>query len=381
MNSHRSGLSRFAASLVALTIVGQAPLSLLAAEPANLPKTELLVGDGDFALEILDEADRFLLDRIERSVERRAKYWHRDFSSPAAYAKSIEPNRVRLAQILGARDARVPSDGLELKSTTAHPALLAKGSDYEIFSVAWPAFGDVHGEGLLLVPTGRVAVADVVAIPDCNNTPEQLVGLAPGIPTESQFARRLVESGCRVVVPVLINREDTVDPLSRNSQRLSNREWAYRQAYEMGRGLVGYEVQKVLALVDWFAADAGGTSKIGVIGWGEGGLLALYSGALDERVTAVCASGYFDNRNDLWQEPIDRNVFGLLEQFGDAELASLIAPRKLLVEAAKAPEAVIAPGGRGARAVSSRPSLPPLSVRLLGPDSWSPDSDRPADRH
>ena len=172
---------------------------------------------------------------------------------------------------MGVRDARLPPRGLELQATTARPALLAKGSDYEIFAVAWPAFGDVRGEGLLLVPTGRDPVADVVAIPDCNNTPEQLVGLSAGIATESQYARWLVESGCRVIVPVLINREDKKDPLAGRTG-LSNREWAYRQAYEMGRGLIGYEVQKVLAAVDWFAADAGRegagrrSGTIGVIG-------------------------------------------------------------------------------------------------------------------
>ena len=31
-----------------------------------------------------------------------------------------------------------------------------------------------------------------------------------------------------------------------------HREWIYRQAYQMGRHIIGYEVQKVLAAVDWF---------------------------------------------------------------------------------------------------------------------------------
>ncbi len=78
--------------------------------------------------------------------------------------------------------------------------------------------------------------------------------------------------------------------------------------------------------------------------------------ALDSRIDAVCVSGYFDNRNNLWQEPIDRNVFGLLEAFGDAELASMIAPRAVIVEAARGPEATI-PGGRGAPARVVTPEL------------------------
>ena len=109
--------------------------------------------------------------------------------------------------------------------------------------------------------------------------------------------------------------------------KLTNREFLYRPAFELGRHLIGYELQKILALVDWVlkTKDLKGV-KIGIIGWGEGGLLALNAGALDPHIHAVCVSGYFDNRNNVWQEPIDRNVFGLLEQFGDAELASMIAP-------------------------------------------------------
>ena len=57
-------------------------------------------------------------------------------------------------------------------------------------------------------------------------------------------------------------------------------------AYEMGRTLTGYEVQKVLAAVDWFEA-ARDKLKIGVIGYGDGGMIALYAAALDERIQVV----------------------------------------------------------------------------------------------
>jgi dienelactone hydrolase len=330
-----------------------------------LPGTQPLTMDGDIASQLVDGVDRFLLRQIEASVDAREQHWQRDFSSALGYNQSIEPNRQRLAHILGVRDARVAFDGPELVGTTARPALVAQGSGYEVFAVRWPAFGDVTGEGLLLVPTSGKPFADVVAIPDCNQTPEQLVGLEAGVPGQSQYARRLAESGCRVIVPVLINRQN-------RTENLTNREWLYRSAFELGRGLVGYEVQKVLACVDWFSkapspqpspigrGDKASAAKIGVIGWGEGGLIALYAGALDARIDAVCVSGYFDSRNNIWQEPIDRNVFGLLEQFGDAELASMIAPRALVVEAARGPEATI-PGGRGAPARVVTPGI--ASVR------------------
>jgi dienelactone hydrolase len=302
---------------------------------------------GDIASALVSAAHRFLLRETEKSIEGRARYWKRDFTSPAKYIQSIEPNRKRLAHILGVRDARIPFDAPELVSTLSEPALVGKATDYEILAVRWPTFDDVYGEGLLLNPTGGKPLANIIAVPDVSHTPEQLAGLVPGIPAEAQYARRLAESGCRVLVPVLVDRQ-------RKSRRpghgpwLTSREYIYRPAFELGRHIIGYELQKLLAGVDWFAKEpTDKRANIGVIGWGEGGLLALYAGALDQRIDAVCVSGYFDDRRNLWQDPVDRNVFGLLREFGDAELASMIAPRALIVEAARGPEVTI-PGLGGA---------------------------------
>ena len=311
-----------------------------AADPSPLPGTQPLTTPGDIASLLVDGADRFLLAQTEKSLGERAKYWKRELSSAQAYIASVETNRQRLAHILGVRDKRVEFEAPELLGTVSQPALVGRGENFEAFAVRWPAFGDVHGEGLLLVPKGQ-KVADIVALPDASQTPEQIAGLVEGVAPESQFARRLAESGCRVLIPVLIDRGTA-------HGKLSNREFLYRSAFELGRHLIGYEVQKVLAGVDWFSKAGGPETKVGVIGWGEGGLLALSAGALDARVAAVCVSGYFDSRQNVWQEPVYRNVFGLLEQFGDAELASLVAPRSLIIESARGPELVVPTGTGGA---------------------------------
>ncbi len=341
-------MKRITAATVLLLALAAAPSrgQEKSKDDTPLPGTKPLTMKGDIASELVAGVDKFLLREIDKSVERRAKHWKRDFSSAEAYNKSIAPNRKRLAHILGVRDPRVPFDGLEVLSTIAQPIAVGKGDGYGVLAVRWPAFGDVHGEGLLLLPVGKKPVANVVAIPDADQTPEQIVGLVEGVPKESQFARRLAESGCRVLVPVLISRKME----KRNGRaNLTNREYLYRSAFELGRHLIGYEVQKVLAAVDWFAKEGGKDAKIGVIGYGEGGMLALYAGALDTRINAACVSGYFGNRNDIWQQPIDRNVFGLLDEFGDAELASMIRPRHLGLEHCRAPELTL-PGQGGAPA-------------------------------
>ena len=303
-----------------------------------LDGTNPLTMDGDIASRLVDGADRFLLRKLEESIGRRQEYWARDLSSPPAYAESVKPNRQRLAHILGLRDERVPSAGLELVGTTAQPGLVGRGAGYEIHTVRWPAFGDVCGEGLLLSPKDRPPIAHIVALPDADLLPEQIAGLVEGVPSGSQYARRLAACGCRVVVPALVDRSEAVNGISK-------REYIYRSAYELGRHLLGYELQKILALVDWFEGQSG--ERIGVVGWGEGGLLALCAAALDERIDAACVSGSFTSRQEIWKEPIERNVSGLLEQFGDAELASLVAPRSLIVEAARFPVVSVPPGAGG----------------------------------
>jgi cephalosporin-C deacetylase-like acetyl esterase len=178
---------------------------------------------------------------------------------------------------------------------------------------------------------------------------------------------------------------------------LTNREFVYRPAFELGRHIMGYELQKVLAGVDWFAKEAekesggrqlSGTLRIGVVGYGEGGMLAFYAGSLDARITSTYLSGYFGPRNHLWQQPIDRNIFDQLNGFADAELAAMIYPRSALFEHSRYPTGRL-PSEGGAPAALARFTDVEASgefTRILkiigdrnpqfGLSSYSPDDNR-----
>jgi dienelactone hydrolase len=173
-------------------------------------------------------------------------------------------------------------------------------------------------------------------LPDAGQQPEHILGLAAGLPPERQFARLLAESGCELLIPILIAREpiETTDAQLQKTQQ-TWREWLYRQAFHMGRHPIGYEVQKVLAAVDVLRARRGESAQVGVVGYADGGLIAFYAAAVDRRIAGVLVSGYFDRRSRVWEEPIDRNVWSLLERFGDAEIASLVLPRHLVIEHAE----------------------------------------------
>ena len=306
------------------------------AQPTNLPGTRPLLIQGDLSAQMVSGLDRLLLDQTKKVSSERPQYWSRDFSSPAAYEKSVLTNRQHLAKIIGAIYPRVPFNDLELVSTIAHPSQRWEGTLYTAHAVRWPVLEGVHGEGLWLKQKGAKRGA-VIALPDADQTPEMLAGLEIGIATDAQYGRRLAEAGFDVFIPLLISRSDTFsgnDELRRFTNQ-PHREWIYRQSYELGGNIIGYEVLKVLALVDWLASQ--GQPNIGVAGYAEGGLLAFYASALEPRIRSTLVSGYFGPREDLWAEPIYRNVAGLLKAFGDAEIATLIAPRKLIVEYSESP--------------------------------------------
>ena len=312
-------------------------LLLAAPPPETLPGTSPLLRKGDLAEQMVAGIDRFLTRELEETHKRRPARWKLDISSPEAYGKSLQPYRSRLAHMLGVRDERPAPGAPELVATLDQPALVGRGATYDIFAIRWKAFADVTGEGLMLTPRKGKPLANVVAIPDADITPEQLCGLMPGVTPEAQYARCLAENGCRVFVPLLVNRE--VQPrfwegkggARSGGARMTNREFLYRPAFEMGRHLIGYELQKIFALVDWLAKDDPKTRR-GVMGWGEGGMLALYAAALDPRIDATAVSGYFGASRKRWQQPLDRNVFGLLSEFSDGDVAGMIAPRFLAVK-------------------------------------------------
>jgi dienelactone hydrolase len=341
----------------------------LAQQGETLPSTTALEWTGDISARMVSGLHRILDKKIEESVVGRAQYWNRDFSSREAYERSVEPNRNRFNTIVGVVDDRL-APRMERIDADGDPVFVAEAERYRVWAVRWQVLEGVDGEGLMLEPKGP-AVAHVIALPDADQTPEQVAGLAEGIEPQSQFARRLAETGCVVVIPALIDRSSDFSgnpkmhsPRSRMTN-MPHREWLYRQAYEMGRHLVGYEIQKVLALVDGFKREQGDQGKIGVAGYGEGGLIALYAAALDRRIDSSLVSGYLAPRERIAEEPIYRNVWTLLREFGDAEIASLVLPRRLVIEHSPFPQVSGPPKareGQRAAAAPGRIETPPMAA-------------------
>ncbi len=271
-----------------------------------LSGTQLLTSEGDLSVQMIAGIGRYLDGEIERAAAARPTRWK---SLGKDAARKLVRKRLGMADavVSGPMEVFAPVDAVP----TSHEQ-----------HVRWPVFDDVYGEGLLFRPEGE-SIATIIVVPDADQIPETW-----------SLPRRLVEQGCTVLVPALVDRRDNFSgsKLLGRSVNQPHREWIYRQAFEAGRTLAGYEVQKILR-----ALDALGVDKAGLVGYGEGGLIALHAAALDTRFTATVVSGYFGPRDRLWSEPIYRNTFGTLRDFADAELAALIAPRMLIVEHSAAP--------------------------------------------
>ena len=292
------------------------------AEP--LPGTAALDWDGDIASRLIDSADAFLLKKIDQVV---------------ATERQGQPDRTELARILGVVDQRPEPVRLEILGP------VATGDGYTIEEVRWTAFADVHGEGLMVRRETQAGLA--IVIPDADQTPEMCFGIQDGIPAPQQMARLMAEDGKSVIVPTLINREV-------QHHTLSNREYLYRPAFELGRHLIGYEVQKILALLDHFG-------RAELVGHGEGAMLALFAAALDERIPRLALSGYAGPAADLWQEPAYRNVFGILDGFDRKSLERLIAPRPIGLHPWAGPAVVVEAGksrGKPGRLLPSQGKKP-----------------------
>ena len=279
-----------------------------------LPGTQPLLGEHDFADVILDGVDQFLQQKIDQSKRNR----------PRPDSQSSGDRRTRFGNQLGLhRDQWVDNGQFSrLGGIAAAPTEII---GVRLTKVSWSAFAGVQGFGLLLQPA-KTPVANVILIPDADQDPLEFVVAAGNEPSNGGPAWALANAGCRVLIPLLVDR-------SINRYRLTEREWLHRPAWELGRTLTTYEMHQVRAAIGCLQRlPATGSGKCLLGGWGEGGRLAMYVGAVDQRVAGTLISGYFGPRDSLWTEPAERSVFGLLNEFGDAEIVSLLGNRGAFIE-------------------------------------------------
>ena len=204
--------------------------------------------------------------------------------------------------LIGAVDPRIEFTEIDSKPYAANAQ-----------TARWPVLKGMDAEGLLIT-SRQQPTSYVIAIPDAGISPETL-------------AARLNEPRSKILIPLLIDRNSTFsgNPSINKVTGQSHREYIYRMAYQTGRHILGYEVQKVLAAVDYFA-KANPRLPIRVIGYGEGAIIARYAAFIDSRITTTTLFDYPDLNVPLWQQPMDRNIWSILKQRMPAPVSIVAAP-------------------------------------------------------
>ena len=248
-------------------------------------------------------------DPAKRIVDGMVRYLQRAGREQAA---KRSPNRERLKTILGVVDARVPFASPDIVSTLDEPGEVLDARAFQVLAVRWPVFGGLTAEGLLFQPNGAVK-ARVVVLPDAGETPESVT-----------VSQQLAAGGVQVISPVIIGTgtQWSGDPKFRMTKQ-PHREYIYRMSTMVGRHIIGYEVQKALAAVDWFEKQSPHV-PVAVWGNGEGATLALYTAAVDPRVRLVASMEEPGSVENMPEQPLYREVFGLLKDFGDRQLAAMV---------------------------------------------------------
>lgn len=321
------------------------------ADAEQLPRTAPLTLEEPLDVVMVRGINRFAERELLRVASERAAVWLAHPADSGQGQADRKEARERLQRIIGLPELDGGPAILSFSKTNlSRPEATVPGGELPsgpLMTCQWNAFSGVTGCGLVTIPDDLPANQEspallTVVIPDAVQTPEASFGLqGDSASDQPALARLLADQGAVVLAPMLIDRQFTNSGHPRvRWTNIPHRELIYRTSFEMGLHPVGYEVAKVLTGIRAVRRElAGRPVRTLVIGTGEGGLIALMAAALfPEEIDGAMVRGYFQQRDRVYEEPIYRNLFGQLNEFGDAEIASLIAPRPLIIDPSEVEE-------------------------------------------
>jgi dienelactone hydrolase len=278
----------------------------------------------------------YLDRRVAAAAIAREARWALDFSSQQRYLASLAPHRKRLEHMLGVPEECLRSARPELVSSTHLGTFDAVRIDQWVLAVC---DGALTTYALIALPAAtRGPLPAVIAFHGTRGTPQRVMGVDGVGDYHRRFGWRLARQGYVVVAPHLTTGTGRVKNQGRNELD--------RRALPVGTRVTGIEIGKTISAIDHLTAlDFVDGSRLSTYGISLGGQMSLYLAALDERIRLTVVSGYVadrteqltgrDNPNALWR--LESAGFTLtadeLHHFTDVEVAALIAPRKLFIEA------------------------------------------------
>ena len=305
-----------------------------------------------FPADVTAEQYRELREFYERETREAGRERER-------YSAQADPaaQRELLARLSGAIDAPMPP--VPVKTP------LGETVDYAASLVSWPVLRlgtqaptrgasstQVRVYGILLEPKGEGKRPAVVALPDATQSAADIAGLTGRLSEPQQTARRLVRAGAVVFAPFLTQRRAFSQPW------LEDRLWLMRLGYQTGRHIAGADIVQTRSAVTYLLSlPTVDGARVGVAGYGQGGMTALYAAALDTRLTHCLSSGFLDDPRPDWEQPEDRMLWRLRRHFSNEQIVKLVAPRAMAADEASLLTALRRPSPAAAPSASAAPSM------------------------
>lgn len=293
-------------------------------EAKPTPFYEEKVADSDpLRVEQAKELEAYI-ELMKKDSSRLHALLKPDYSSPEAYDKSIEGYRQAFMDSIG-----YPPPG---EVPTAAPTFDQIGEDGigTYYRVKIPVLPGVHAEGIYIVPKGLKGKAPlVISMHGGGGSPE--VALFNGGSNYHDMVRGGVKRGYVVFAPqhLFSVKDYPKDVRNRTDERMRL----------IGTSLTAVEIAKITRSLDVLLkrpeVDA---SRVGMVGLSYGGYYSLVTSAVDKRIKVSVCSCYYGVQESRYQRdelsiPSDFRFMDRFTLFRDAELAALVCPRALQVQA------------------------------------------------
>lgn len=293
--------------------------------------------------------ETFLRDNLKALDADRPARWARDYGSVEAYRASVEPMRRRFADVLGFWCE--PSQRGAVNVIEEAP--LAEDDTFVATRLVYEVRPGLTTYAIRLRPSkpnglGLIAQHGYLA------TPEMACGLTATANRKDYTYRsmgiRAARRGYHVIAPFHPSgygtTGDTIDqPLPDHPKQTVHygKNRLHRLCQLAGGTLLGLDMLATSRAVDLLLGES---QRVGLYGLSRGGQTALYLPALDTRIEATVCAAYFNTRLAKLIGPYPSANYvdwfgegqilpGVVSDFADSDLVSLIAPRAFAVEAGR----------------------------------------------
>jgi len=247
-----------------------------------------------------------------------------DYTSPEAYKKSIEAYRGKFCESIGyPPPGAVPQEAETLTR-------MGEDSIGVYYRAVIPVVPGVHAEGIYITPKGLTGKAPlIISMHGGGGSPE--VALFNGGANYHDMVRGAVKHGYVVFAPqhLFSAEEFPKDIRNRIDERLRL----------VGTSLTAVEIAKITRSLDvLLKRPEVDSQRVGMVGLSYGGYYALVTPAVDPRIKVSVCSCYYGVQESRYARdelsiPSDFKFPNRFTLFRDSDIAALICPRALQIQA------------------------------------------------